>query len=388
MSARRVLLVHNYYRHRGGEDAAVEAQRSLLGAAGWEVGLYSVNSGEIAEAGAIERLARYGQLPWAFAEARRFRRAVRAGAWPLLHFHNLSPFLGPAVAAAVPAGVRTVMTLHNFRSFCINGLFLRDGVPCEDCPQGSALNGILHRCHQQRLGQSLGLTLAQWSSRYGARVQERMDRYLFPSRFHMEKHLAYGFPRERALRVPNFVEDPGASGPASQGYGLYLGRYSQEKGVRTLVEALQQHPVPFVFAGSGPLEAWVRESCAGLAGVRVLGWQEEEGVERLMQGAAYVTLPSVCYENQPLVGLRAMGHGWPLLVSALGGLPELGVSGSNGLDAAPSDPGAWSSGLQAMQEAGDAQRVQWGQASRLAYAAEHTPQAHRAALEAVYQVAA
>jgi glycosyltransferase involved in cell wall biosynthesis len=103
-----------------------------------------------------------------------------------------------------------------------------------------------------------------------------------------------------------------------------------------------------------------------------------------MHEAAYVALPSVCYENQPLVGLQALGHGLPLLVSDLGGLPELGVTGSNGLNAAPGDPPAWSLALQAMQDAGAEQRRQWGQASRAAYQGAHTPQAHLQALEAAY----
>jgi glycosyltransferase involved in cell wall biosynthesis len=388
MNARRVLLVHNFYRHRGGEDAAVEAQQALLTAAGWEVGLYAIRSEEVAKAPLAERLSRFAQVPWPAGEARRFRRAVEQGAWPRVHFHNLSPFLGPAVAAAAPQGVKTFMTLHNFRSFCINGLFLRDGKPCEACPQHGAWNGVVHRCHEHKLGQSVALTLAQWAGRYGAQVQQRMDRYLFPSRFHQEKHLAYGFPPERALRVPNFVEDPGASGPAAQGPGLYLGRYSQEKGIETLVDALRSRPQPFIFAGSGPLEAWVRELCAGLPDVQVLGWQDAEGVRSLMRQAAYVALPSVCYENQPLVALQALGHGLPLLVSDLGGLPELGIAGVNGLRAAPAVAAAWARGLQAMQEAGDARRQQWGQASRAAYQAEHTPQAHQQALESAYLGAA
>jgi glycosyltransferase involved in cell wall biosynthesis len=384
MNPRRVLLVHNFYRHRGGEDAAVEAQQALLAAAGWDVGLYAIRSDDVAKAPLAERLERFVQVPWPAGEARRFRRTVEAGRWPRLHFHNLSPFLGPAVAAAAPEGVRTFMTVHNFRLLCINGLFLRDGKPCEACPQHGAWNGVLHRCHEHKLGQSVALTLAQWTGRYGAQIQRRMDRYLFPSGFHLQKHLTYGFPPERVLHVPNFVEDPGASGPATTGPGLYLGRYSQEKGVEVLVKALQAHPLPFVFAGSGPLEAWVREACAGLPGVQVLGWQDADGVRDLMRQAAYVALPSVCYENQPLVALQALGHGLPLLVSDLGGLPELGVDGVNGLRAAPGDIPAWSQALQAMQAAGDAQRQRWGQASRAAYEAAHTPLAHRLALEKAY----
>jgi len=388
MSTRRVLLVHNYLRLRGGEDAAVDAQRQLLAEAGWEVGLFSVHSGHVAQAPTLERMVRYLQVPWPVSEARRFQEVLSNGAWPLVHFHNLSPFLGPAVAAAVPQGVRTVMTVHNFRSFCINGLFLRDGQPCEACPRSTAWQGVLHRCHERSLAQSLGLTFAQFALRHGVHVQKRLGRYIFPSRFHLAKHLAYGFPGERSVRVPNFVVDPGTSGPTRKGSGLYVGRYSREKGVVTLVQALQARPVPFVLAGFGPLEAWVREACGMLPQVKVLGWQDAEGVRRLMQEAAYVVLPSVCYENQPLVGLQALGHGLPLLVSDLGGLPELGVSGSNGLRAAPGDAQAWARALQDMQDAGPSQRSTWGQASRQAYLAEHTPEAHRAGLEALYSAAA
>lgn len=386
MSTRRALLVHNYYRHRGGEDAAVDAQRALLQSAGWEVGLFSVRSQQVAEAPLPERLSRYAQMPWSFGEAARFRRELAAGDWPLVHFHNLSPFLGAAVASALPAGVAGVMTVHNFRSVCINGLLLRDGKVCEACPQGSALNGVLHRCHEGSLPQSLALTLAQASSR-AAGLRHSLGRYLFPSRFHLQKHLGYGFPQERSIQLPNFVADPGASGPG-QGGGLYLGRLSREKGVETLVRALRSAPLPFVIAGAGPLEAWVREACQGLPQVQVLGWQDAEGVAALMRSAAYLALPSICYENQPLAALQALGHGLPLLVSDLGGLPELGVPGLNGAVVPAADAAAWAQALRAMQDAGSEQRRAWGEASRAAYLQRHTAAAHLAGLESAYGEAA
>lgn len=273
-------------------------------------------------------------------------------------------------------------------SWIVRGLLLRDGAPCEACPQGSPIHGVIHRCHEGSAAQSLGLTLAQWASRRVAKVPQRLGRYLFPSRFHLQKHLGWGFPEPRCTQLPNFVADPGASGPAATGAGLYLGRLSREKGIATLVAALKARPIPFVIAGAGPLEAWVRESCAGLPGVRVLGWQDAQGVDRLMREAAFLAIPSVCFENQPLAGLQALGHGLPLLVSDLGGLPELVENGINGLSAAPADASAWSSALQSMQDAGAAKREAWGAASRGAYLERYTAQAHLAGLEAAYREAA
>lgn len=383
MTGLRVLVVHGYYRQRGGEDAVVDQQLELLARAGVSAGAFTVRSADVEASPRLERAGRYAQVAWSFTEARRLRRELDGGAWDVVHFHNLSPFLSASVVDAVPASIRRVMTVHNFRAFCINGVFLRDGRPCEDCTRSGSWAGIVHRCRDGHAAESVAFTLAQWTSRHVARVPTSIDAFCFPSRFYLQKHVDNGYPADRVRHLPNFVDDPGVHGPARSGPFVCITRYVAEKGLRVLVQALRQARVPFVFAGHGPLESWLRDECASLPHVQVLGWQGGAALDALFRSARAVVVPSIWYENQPIVGLQALSRGLPLVVSDIGGLPELVDHEVNGLRVPPNDVARLAAALGALTA--DAARLDaMGEASRALYEANHTPEAHLRRLLDIY----
>lgn len=141
----RVLVVHNRYQIRGGEDAVVDAEVELLRRAGAEVELASVSNDAIQGALARVRVAlsvsdsSFGAR-WLAAEIERFRPE-------LIHVHNFFPLLSPAIyGVAQAARIPLVQTLHNYRLTCANGLLMRAGRPCQDCVSGSPYQAVLHGC--------------------------------------------------------------------------------------------------------------------------------------------------------------------------------------------------------------------------------------------------
>ena len=79
-------------------------------------------------------------------------------------------------------------------------------------------------------------------------------------------------------------------------YVLYFGRYSQEKGIATLVQAAKELPqIPFIFAGSGPLEDMLKD----VPNIKNVGFQRGEALEMLIREARFTVYPSEWYENCP-----------------------------------------------------------------------------------------
>ena len=131
----------------------------------------------------------------------------------------------------------------------------------------------------------------------------------------------------KTVALHNFVDAVEPKKTEKQNYILYFGRFSEEKGIRTLLDVCCALPdIPFVFAGSGPLESEV----STVANVRNVGFQTGEALEKLIREARFTICPSECYENCPFTVIESQQYGTPVLGADIGGISELirpGVTG-------------------------------------------------------------
>lgn len=110
-------------------------------------------------------------------------------------------------------------------------------------------------------------------------------------------------------------------------YVLYFGRYSEEKGINTLIEVCKQLPnIPFIFAGTGPLEDKVNS----LENVKNVGFQSGKELDVLIKGAIFSVYPSEWYENCPFSVMESLMYGIPVLGADIGGISELIKVGKSG----------------------------------------------------------
>ena len=117
----KILLIHCHYRLPGGEDAVFAAERALLEQHGHTVVVYE-RSNEEAAHGAAKALLPFRAV-WNRRAARDVRNIIEQQHIDAAHIHNTLLLLSPAVVrAAKKCGVPVVLTLHNFRLFCPNGI--------------------------------------------------------------------------------------------------------------------------------------------------------------------------------------------------------------------------------------------------------------------------
>jgi glycosyltransferase involved in cell wall biosynthesis len=295
---------------------------------------YFVPRRDYDENGARPSLRDAGRLIRSSDAADRVRRLAVELRPDVAHLHNVYHQLTPSIIDALrSAGVPVVMTLHDYKLVCPSyGLFSR-GRFCYRCRGGRFYHAPLEACSGGSRVRSALLAVESYYQKYSG-VYESVARFTAPSRFMQKTFLDAGYEEERVVYLPAFVPDEEGIAPSSaslpaglpERFALYLGRLSPEKGVNTVLAAAALNPgIPTVICGAGPeRERLQAEADAqGLDGVYFTGHADRAAVHALLERAAMALLPTLSPENAPFSALEAAVAGVPLVVSSMGGLPEI-----------------------------------------------------------------
>lgn len=334
----RILLVHNRYLFRGGEDTVFEAETEMLRANGHEVRHFIKDNHDIGESG---KLGLFVNTIWSRNSYRELRRVLGEFQPAVVHVHNTLPLISPAVYdAANAAGIPVVQTLHNFRPLCLTGQFSRNGKTCEDClGKPIPYPGVVHACYRESRAASATVALMIAIHRGLGTWNSKVGRYIALTEFARAKFIAGGLPPEKIVCKPNFVPDPG---PADDADGerkgmLFIGRISEEKGIDLLVDTWRDVDARLDVAGDGPLLEDLRRRAP--ANVYFHGRLEFEQLMPMVRKAMALVLPSQWFEGCPMVICEAFSAGLPVITSRLGGMAELVENGVSGLHFEPGDAG-------------------------------------------------
>ncbi|MCX7848346.1 MAG: glycosyltransferase family 4 protein [bacterium] len=337
-----ILVCHNHYAVRAGEDHAVGAESQLLRDYGHEVVTYVRDNREI------------GKWPWwrkvglvmaGFYHpgvAREIRKLVTRVRPDVAHVHNVFPLLSPGIVKVLrAAGIPVVYTAHNFRCVCANGLLFRHGKVCHDCLHWRYAVCVRERCFRDSWWASLWYAAIIWWHRWRRTWQRHVTRVIALNHFSRGLLLQAGFAEKQLVVLPNFADEGYAiEVERKEAYVVFVGRLVEEKGVVTVLGAAELVPeVRVHIAGGGPLESMVRStvSAKGLKNVTLLGHIEKEQLALVVAGALVLVFASLCYENCPLVVVNALWAGTPVVAARTGGVPEFVPEGRAGWHFTPGD---------------------------------------------------
>jgi glycosyltransferase involved in cell wall biosynthesis len=335
----RVIIVHNHYQQPGGEDVVVQDEYGVLASHGHQVRLLEASNDHIHRFSARAQTA----LTAVYSPSSRRRMAASISEFKpdLVHVHNLFPVFSPSIYYACnEAGVPVVQTLHNYRLICPSSILFRDDRVCEDCVSKLfAWPGVLHGCYR---GSHLGTAaVAMMASvhRILRTYEHRVQVVIALTEFARRKMIQGGFPADKLVVKPGFVDvDPGP-GEGRGDYVLFVGRLAREKGVEVLLKAWETlgARVPLRIAGEGPLADYVREQQQALPGVEYLGYKSRLEITQLMQQARALIFPSLWYEGLPRTILESFAAGTPVIASLLGSMESIVEPMQSGLHFAPGD---------------------------------------------------
>lgn len=260
-------------------------------------------------------------------EFARYLALLNPQAVHLHHLYDLGAELLVVIRRTLPAA-RILLSLHDFHLICHrDGLMVTgEGALCET----AAPKACAACCP--------GLTAADFQRRnlFLMAHLDLVDGFVIPSLFALERHAAWGLPRDRLYHLPNIAPDPLPATASEQRrrdrFG-YFGNLLPHKGLAVLLRAclvLKRAGHGFTLAIHGDdqhmpekYRAEIAPLLAELGGAVTLhgAYAPEEAPER-MRGMDWVVVPSIWWENDPLVLQEALAAGRPLIASDIGGMAE------------------------------------------------------------------
>lgn len=346
--AKRILLVNKFYYSRGGDCICVLNLEKLLREKGHEVAIFSMQydknldtpwanyfaSGVDFAGGISDKIAAAKRIFGKGDIRESFKRILDDFKPDVVHFHNIHSYLSPEIVRmAKRSGARTVWTMHDHKLVCPAYLCLRDGHTCELCFH-NRFNVVRNKCMKGGLiGSAIGWAEAlKWNRR---RIESFTDMLISPSIF-LEKRLREcGFTKVTTVcnsvdpvKLAKLKSSPIAT--QRDGYVLFLGRISTEKGVEVALEAVSGTDLHLKLAGDGPLLDTLREKYSSHPNIEFLGRCDAETVSKLLTEASAMCISSICYENNPLSVIESLCAGTPVVGAEIGGIPEL-LTPDNGI---------------------------------------------------------
>lgn len=386
----KILLVHNRYQQRGGEDAVFEEEISLLRSRGHDVETFELSNDEIKTP--IDSVQVAIEIQDSPGMHRRVQERIRASNPDVVHIHNFFPLLTPSAHEAVSGlGVPVVQTFHNYRFACANAQFLRGGKPCVKCLLHGPKWGVIHGCYRDSRLASFPVSRMIRKLR-SPEWQCHVDRFIALTDFARTKMIEAGFPGANISVVPNSLSLKAAVREKPSKFTiLFVGRLAEEKGAQNLISAfagIAPGKAILKVVGDGPLRADLESFCrrSKVADVEFLGRKTLEETKLEMSRASVLALPSIWFEGFPMVLVEAMSQALPVIASRIGGIPEIVQDRKTGLLCEPSRILEWTEAFEKLiADPALLNLLSAGALSR--FQSEYTSEIKVSALEGVYREA-
>lgn len=346
----KILMINKFLRPNGGSETYIFKLSKQLQAMGHEVQFFGMEHPDRIVGNRVEaytanmdfrggsKLAKliYPIKTIYSSEARRKIRLVLDDFQPdVCHLNNFNYQLTPSIILEIRKwekqtghACKILYTAHDYQLVCPNHMCKNPGTQqnCEKCLTGKFLNCTKGKCiHGSLMKSAVGTMEATFWKWKG--VYRQIDKIICCSAFMKSKLDNNPVLAEKTVTLLNFVEPVEAKQVQKKDYVLYFGRYSQEKGVGTLVQVARSLPqIPFVFAGSGPLEHLL----ADVPNIKNVGFQTGDALASLIREARFAVYPSEWYENCPFSVMESQMYGTPVLGAQIGGIPELIEPGITG----------------------------------------------------------
>lgn len=340
----RILLVNKYLHPKGGAETYVFKLGKALWEAGHEVQYFGMADRENIvgnEANAYTEdidfhklSARYLTYPFKIIYSRQARKKIRAVLDDfkpdIVHLNNFNFQLTPSIIYQIKkSNIPIVYTAHDVQLVCPNHKLRNDNIEglCRECYGGKYGKCVKYNCiHSSKLRSILGAIEGFVYRKL--HTYKKIDKIICPSKF-MEKELFQNPDiAGRTEVLYNFIDEIKPAGKEKKNYIIYFGRYSEEKGIKTLIKAAKALPdVKFVFAGKGELEKEIN----AVGNIRNVDFLSGDKLCAAIERAQFTILASEWSENCPFTVMESQTLLTPVLGANIGGIPELIDEGKTGM---------------------------------------------------------
>ena len=346
----KVLLVNKFHYRKGGSETYYFTLAEALKRAGHQVAFFSMQdlqknlpcdqeqyfvSNASVTGGIKSKLNMILHLTYSEEAYRKMGQLLKAEKPDLVIFNLVHKQITLSILDAIreyDPKLPVFWTMHDLITVCPS-YTMRDGSGniCEKCLGGDFSHCVKNKCIK---GSGLMSVLSAYEAGYIRRKKwyDQVDLFICPSEFYRRKLNEGDFTKSPVItmRNPLPLDTVYEAAECDEGYVLYFGRLSSEKGVTTLIDAAKQCGCHLMILGTGPQEEELKACAEGCTNIAFKGFQTGEALRDFVRKSRCVVLPSEWYENGPYSAMEAMAMGKPLIVSDYGGLPELVEDGING----------------------------------------------------------
>lgn len=345
----KILMVNKFLYPNGGSETYIFKLGSYLKAQGNEVEYFGMehegrivgNSAESYTAnmdfhsGKLQKILYPFKIIYSIEARKKIKRVLETFQPDVVHLNNFNFQLTPSIIyeirrceKSIGKRIKIVFTAHDYQLVCPNHMMNdpRTRENCEKCVGGKFINCVKGKCvHGSTLRSAIGMLEGYFYK--ALKTYKHIDTIICPSHFMANKMNTNPFFKDKTITLHNFIDEVEWKAIKKEDYVLYFGRYSEEKGIATLMEVCKALPnVQFIFAGTGPLGNAINE----IKNINNVGFQSGEVLELLIRKARFSIYPSEWYENCPFSVMESQMYGTPVLGADIGGIPELIEVGKTG----------------------------------------------------------
>ncbi|OGI26518.1 MAG: hypothetical protein A2287_08880 [Candidatus Melainabacteria bacterium RIFOXYA12_FULL_32_12] len=356
----RILMINNYFSNTGGADVYTYAVGKLLRENGHEVFFFATDEKPYFEenyeySNYFPRNINYKSLSklelikhnfrpfYNFEAESKLNNYLKLIKPDIVHcnciFFNLSPSV---LNACYKNNIPVVMTLHGPQLMCPSvKMMYKSEAYCSDklCISGNPIHCIANRCLDNSLIKSIGIT-SEFVFRKIHGLYNRISGFICPSNAILELARMSGISEDKLFLVNNFVDKSLFNNEVhsqNEGYFLFVGRLSREKGAHYLVKAMSKLPkdVKLHIVGTGQEEDNLKAQSLNLPNVEFLGFKSGNELQNEYKNCIATVIPCDWFENFPTTIIESFTYGKPVIGSRIGGIPEMIDDGINGITFEP-----------------------------------------------------
>jgi glycosyltransferase involved in cell wall biosynthesis len=381
----KILFVHSYYQQRGGEDSVFEQEFELLKQTeSVEAVIFRNRNGW---RGAFQFLVSV----WNFKAAVKVRRSIVNFKPDIVQIYNWHYATGPIVIrTAKKMGIKVVLNLQNYRILCPSASLLHNGkiYTFSIDKKGFPWKAVRDRVYRKSFLQTYWLAWVVYLHKIIG-TWHKVDQYIVPT--NTVKKLFTEFNKNDFIKADKFKVKSNFSLQTGRllikrgNHFLFVGRLSEEKGIRVLLEAFENSMHELWIAGDGPLKQLVEESSKHFSNIKYVGNLDKVKVKEAMSNCSALIFSSIWYEPFGLVITEALSNGCPIISSNIGSPTELVIEAVTGIHFNVGDKLSLLNRLDYWQNLNEMERLQYGKNCIESYENLYTPDLNKKDLLSIYQ---
>ena len=342
-------MVNKFYYIKGGSETYLFGLKRILEKNGHQVIPFSmkdkrnyeseyeeyfIDNIDYTDKNLVNKIKNAGKIIYNFDAKRKLRDLIRKTNPDIAHLHIFQHQISPSILSVLKEeNIPIVYTVHDLKPVCLNYKMMNSSGICEKCIGGKYYNCIKGKCVKNSLLFSFINVIEGYVHKL-LKSYDKIDKFITPSAFYRKKLIEAGFNENDVIHVPNFIEiEKFEPTYKHDDYFVYVGRLSEEKGLKTLIEAMKNvNKSCLKIVGTGPIEnelkSMVKEK--NINNIEFLGFKTGTELKEIVTHSKFMVITSEWYENGPMSVIEAMAYGKPIIGSNIGGIPEMIKNGVNG----------------------------------------------------------